>query len=542
MSLRFSKGYYIIFSVLAIATAIVVFWGASRIIQQEKDARVLHLERANRVAATELKEALNTYATLLSGMKSFVGSGNVPDKDELKGFLSSQLNDLEMDAPFSVSYIDTNHVFLYDFIFEDQAQDFLKGSTIESIIGAKGIERMDVLMRRAEFYASNPTNLLEGKVGFPLGFGVLDSVGKSQGYITSVALFAPIVNRVYEIVDKENFVLSFQSGNGNYFDRSKSYNNQKDYATTSDPEYFKNFNIPQEEFLYSEVTFYNNTFKVGTAYKKPYAYSTPMFIASSLWYLALLGFMLFLISRYYIYERKNKLIAAQKKRLSELIATKNKFFSIIAHDLRSPLSSVINFLDILKEEKFQNHQTNQIIESLEDSSRNSISLLDNLLKWSKVQTGQIKFEPEALDVLAITKDQIHVQQHLLEAKGFNVRVESSFKKTVNGDRNMIATVVRNLLSNAIKFSHPNGIIVIELSTVGNMFSFSIEDSGIGIPPNQLKQLLDLTRMTTRVGTSNEQGSGLGLILCEQFIKAHNGTLTVESEDGNGTIITYMLPL
>jgi signal transduction histidine kinase len=252
--------------------------------------------------------------------------------------------------------------------------------------------------------------------------------------------------------------------------------------------------------------------------------------------------MLFIISQLYLYKRKNKLIAAQKQQLSELVATKNKFFSIIAHDLRSPLSSVINFLDVLKQEDFPNKQTNKVFSQLEDSSKNSISLLDNLLKWSKVQTGQITFNPEDLDILAITKDQVKVQQHLLDEKGLKVRLESSFNGSIYGDRNMIGTIIRNVLSNAIKFSYKQGIIIIELSKVGESFSFTIEDNGIGIPKKYIEKIMDVTTVTSQLGTSNEKGSGLGLILCDQFVKAHNGKLDIESEVEKGTIVSILLPL
>ena len=131
-------------------------------------------------------------------------------------------------------------------------------------------------------------------------------------------------------------------------------------------------------------------------------------------------------------------------------------------------------MDVLKQEEFKSKQTAAIIDSLEDSSRNSISLLDNLLKWSKLETGQIKYEPIPLDILAITKDQIKVYSDNLKQKGINVRLESSFKGTVEGDKNMIATVIRNLLSNAIKFSNDNDIIVIEFSKTAQDFIFTID--------------------------------------------------------------------
>ena len=543
MSVRFPKKYYIIFIVLALVSAVVVYWATSRIVQQEENAHAQRLERVNREAATVLKESLDAYATLLTGIKTYIELQNtIPEKKSLQNFLEDQLEDLTIEPPFSVSYIDTNHIFQFDFTMQTTIPVDLEGASMEEIIGKTGVERMSSLMTKNEFYASNPTNLLEGRVGLPLGFGVLNDQGESMGYISSVTEFAPVVERVYSNIDKEEFVFKFQSANGNYFDRTRSYNQQKVYAARQDPEYFKNFNISEQDFVSSVIPFYNKEFTVSTAYKNPIKNGLTLFVTSFIWYLAILGFMLFLISQYYIYEKKNKIIDGQRQQLSELVGTKNKFFSIIAHDLRSPLSSVINFLDILKDEDFNNDQTKAIIDSLENSSRSSISLLDNLLKWSKVQTGQITYNPAQLDILSIVKDQVKIQNQLLMDKGLNVRVESSFKGKVLGDKNMIATVIRNLLSNAIKFSHDNDIIDVELSTMDGDFSFSIEDNGVGLSPDYRKKLLDVTQMATQEGTHNERGSGLGLILCDQFMKLHKGTLNIESLINKGTIVTFTLPL
>lgn len=537
------KLYYIIFFILAIASGLAVYWASSKIISEEKKSREFRLERANTIAATELNEALHNYATLFSGAKSFVEiNDSIPTKKDLKNFLDHQLKDLKMDPPFSITCVDTNHVIVYDIIFNGVEEVYLKGTSMKTIIGSVGLRRMDSLMRKQDFYASNPTNLLEGEVGLPLGFGVLDEKGNSKGYITSVALFAPIVERVYKIIDKDNFVLSFQSGNGNYFDRTRSYNRQKIYATNEDPEYFENFDVAPEEYVYSEVPFYNNNFIIGTAFKKPYTYSAWMFITSLLWYVALLGFMLFLLTRFYIYKRKNKTIAAQKQQLTELVATKNKFFTIVAQDLRSPLSSVVNFLDILKSEGATGATNKKIVEALGDSSKNSLTLLDNLLKWSKVQTGNITYDPQDIDLVKIATDQIKIQKHIAALKKIRIDLECSFDGKVRADRNLIANVIRNLLSNAIKYSYEDSVVVVEISKQGTRASLSIEDNGIGIPNGHINKLFDLTEVTTQLGTSNEKGSGLGLVLCKQFIEMHGGELQLESIEKKGTIASFTLPL
>lgn len=543
MSKKNPKFYYLIFIVLAIISAGVVGYGSNRIVKEEKAIRNLRLERANRVAASELKQSLNTYATLLTGIKSYLEiKDSIPTKNDLKKFLSYQLKDLEMDPPFSLTLVDTNHIITYDLVFSELESPSLKGKAMRSIIGSTGVKTMGEVMRQEEFHASNPTNLLEGEVGLPLGFGILDKNLNSKGYLTSVALFEPIVERVYQIIDKETFALSFKSDNGNYFDRTRSHNKQKKYALHEDPEYFMNFDINPEEYVYSTVSFYNKEFAIGTAYKSPYRYNAWMFVSSLLWYLAILGFMLFLLTRFYIYKRKNNTIAAQKRQLTELVATKNKFFNIIAHDLRSPLSSVANFLDILRTEGTDGKTNKKIIEALSDSSKNSLTLLDNLLKWSKVQTGNIKYAPQDINLVKIATDQIRVQQHVAAAKKVKINLECSFNGVVQGDKNLIANVIRNLLSNAIKYSYEGDVITVEISKQGHQVSVSVEDNGVGIPQEYLHKLFDVTQVTTQKGTNNEKGSGLGLVLSKQFIEMHGGTLEIESHPTKGTVVSFSLPV
>lgn len=159
-----------------------------------------------------------------------------------------------------------------------------------------------------------------------------------------------------------------------------------------------------------------------------------------------------------------------------------------------------------------------------------------------MQTGKIKFEPVLLDIQSILKEQIEIHGQALRDKGLNIRLECSFKGALEGDVNMIAAVIRNLLSNAIHFSYENDIIMIELSEERGHFICSIEDNGIGMTADFKRKLLDITQMVTQQGTRNEKGSGLGLILCDQFIKAHKETLHIESQKDKGSIVSFTIPL
>jgi len=406
------KKYFLTFIALTLSSVIAIYLITREVLEKQNETMALELKSANELAAQEFKEALNTYATLITGIKVYVEtSDSIPTKEMIQSFLYRQLENLSQLPPFSVSYIDTNHIIQFDFTREKNPSLNLEGTSMKELIGEEGIHRMRQLMRSDDFYASNPTNLLEGTVGFPLGFGVLDSVGKSLGYITSVAEFKPIMDKVYTYINSKDFVYKFMSQDGVYFDRTRSYNNQKVYAKEQDEEYFENFDIPEAAYISSNVPFYNKTFIISTAFKEQKQYSLGLLLTSIFWYVLVLGFLLFVISQLYLYKRKNAIIAAQKEQLTELIATKNKFFSIIAHDLRSPLSSVINFLDMLKVGETDIQSNRQIVKDLGESSKSSLSLLDNLLKWSKVQTGNLKFNPVSINILKIIKDQIRVQKY-----------------------------------------------------------------------------------------------------------------------------------
>ncbi|WP_299675530.1 HAMP domain-containing sensor histidine kinase [uncultured Dokdonia sp.] len=539
MSFRLPKKYYSVFALFAIISGILVFWADSYITEKEKTNRKIRLEKLNKKTASDFQNALNNYATLMSGMRSYVKlSDEFPSQESLYEFVNYQLAGLPIDDSYVISYVDSTHIFKYSFTKDQINPSNLIGTSIKNLVSDKGMELMEKKLNKRNYVAFNPYNIVEGRVGLPIGF----KVHNSKGYFSIIKDFKPIIDRVYNNIDTSQYAFRFKTSTGVEFDRERVYDGKKIYNTKEDKQYWRNFDIKDIDFIGTQIPFLNKQFIIETAYKEPYKRNPGLLLTMILWYTLLLSFMLSVIIQLYIYKRKNRTIAKQKKELSELVATKNKFFTIIAHDLRSPLSSVINFLDLLKEEQKPNNQTSQIIEALGDSSKNSLSLLDNLLKWSRIQTGKIHYEPQKIDILTIVKDQIKTQKQQAHKKDINIVIEASTDIKVMADKNMIATVIRNLLSNAIKYSHHKGIVVIELNKVAASFSFSIEDNGIGMPEEYLNSLFDVTKITTQKGTSNEKGSGLGLILSKQFIDIHNGSLTIESIQNKGTIASFTLPL
>ncbi|QNK64936.1 PAS domain S-box protein [Pedobacter sp. PAMC26386] len=232
-----------------------------------------------------------------------------------------------------------------------------------------------------------------------------------------------------------------------------------------------------------------------------------------------------------------------EKRLQELNATKDKFFSIIAHDLRNPFTSLISFSELIY--KNVNRLGAEKIESLalrmNDSAKQAFILLENLLHWSKMQTGVLKPDPQELDVNELLNEIKRVSISFAIAKGIEIKIEDPCSSKVMADKQMIHTVLRNIIANAIKFSYPNGIIILNARLHQKTILFSITDSGIGIGKENVAQLFNPESSFSTPGTHNEMGTGLGLRLCREFVELSGGSIWLESELGMGAVFYFTIP-
>jgi PAS domain S-box-containing protein len=236
-------------------------------------------------------------------------------------------------------------------------------------------------------------------------------------------------------------------------------------------------------------------------------------------------------------------LSEKENRLKELIETKNKFFSIIAHDLRSPFNSIIEFLEILlnQYEDFNDAERKNYLSLIEDDANRTLKLLDDLLEWSKAQTGTMPFQPQQQKLLPIIN---YVSTNLdsviyLKQLKLNYTISDGFE--IFADTKMLTTIFQNLISNAIKYSNPHGIITVSAFSSNNHTEIIIADNGIGMSAETKDKLFQVNHQTSTPGTANEKGSGLGLILCKDFIEKHNGKIRVESELGKGSSFIFSLP-
>lgn len=229
--------------------------------------------------------------------------------------------------------------------------------------------------------------------------------------------------------------------------------------------------------------------------------------------------------------------------LKSLNASKDKFFSIIAHDLKSPLSGLLGFSEILYEEfdELQDDEKKEFIGHSYQAAKNLMALLENLLEWSRMQIGSISFSPSELDIDSITTAVLDLFAQNARSKNIKLekRIDSGIKAFA--DKNMFKTVLRNLISNGIKFTKDGGTITVSANVQTGYVSISVRDSGVGIGEENLRKLFKIDSGFSTLGTNKERGTGLGLMLCKELVNKNGGDIHAESELGKGTKFIFTLP-
>jgi two-component system sensor histidine kinase/response regulator len=240
---------------------------------------------------------------------------------------------------------------------------------------------------------------------------------------------------------------------------------------------------------------------------------------------------------------QNQQLAEQNSILQELNATKDKFFSIIAHDLKNPFNVLISLSGLLKDEakRYTLEEIERYAQRLYQAAEQGYTLLENLLEWARSQTGRITFQPEKTYLKTLIADTIRLLES--HAKTKQIAFLSDIPDDLVGfvDVKMAATVMRNLVSNALKYTASGGTVTIQAHDAGEQITIAVSDTGVGIAPEHLAKLFRIDAHHATPGTAQEKGTGLGLILCQEFLEQHGGTITVVSEVGQGSCFTITLP-
>jgi signal transduction histidine kinase len=229
-------------------------------------------------------------------------------------------------------------------------------------------------------------------------------------------------------------------------------------------------------------------------------------------------------------------IIRQKKRLAELNATKDKFFSIVAHDMRNAFSSLLNGTQFLSESahKLSLEQIDSFSKNIHSSAKNTYKLLQNLLEWARLQRGVYVYAPQKFDFYPIAIEMISLYEEMAKQKNIHLTHDIVQGTVVNSDSQMIKTILRNLITNAIKYTHANGTVHLSMKKDNEYQTISVKDSGVGIASADMNKLFQIDKASSAPGTCQETGTGLGLILCKELVDKCDGKIWVESVPQEGS--------
>ncbi len=242
-------------------------------------------------------------------------------------------------------------------------------------------------------------------------------------------------------------------------------------------------------------------------------------------------------------KKSDDLLKESELRLRELNASKDKFFSIIAHDLKSPFNAILGFSDLLNEKTKEKDYDDieELAGLIQTSAERTMNLLTSLLDWARSQTGKVEFKPKMVPVNGVISEAVGSLKDVADHKSIDISVDISENEMVYADEAMAGTVIRNLLSNAIKFTNVGGKIRLSSEQENGMSLFKVQDTGVGIEKEDMEKLFRIDESYSVPGTLNEKGTGLGLLICKEFIEKHGGHIWVESELGKGSTFCFTFP-
>ena len=241
--------------------------------------------------------------------------------------------------------------------------------------------------------------------------------------------------------------------------------------------------------------------------------------------------------------QRTEALTKTNEELKQLNATKDKFISIISHDLKNPFNSILLLTEMMADPaiSMESGKVTRIAEMLGGSARKSLKLLENLVEWSGFQSGKMTFTPVRLDLSKVVDENIQLLHSQTVSKGLKIVKEITDPFHCTADLNMISLVIRNLLTNAVKFSNSGGTITISARNFDDHFEVEVTDKGVGIPENMIPKLFVMEGQFSQKGTMDEEGTGLGLILCKEFVNRHGGEIYVESRVNEGSRFIFTIP-
>ena len=514
----------------------------------EESRRTINLENTHQVAVEKFRESINRFAYLMSGMQSHLRHADTfPSQEKLQEFLLYQINQLNIRDSLIVSFLNTDHQFLYSFTADEIDPGNLIGTSVRKFRDNSQIELLENMLQGDEMKLFPPINLVEGWVGIPLNFPVIRDA-RLEGYIASIINFKNIIEPIYKLEQSNQFAFQFSVKNGDYFDRERVHDKNKVYHHRSDERFFKNYDIPEGNFIRSDVTIHGLTFEIGTAYiadKFPNPYLRWTLLTAYILIFLFAGYAIYRYQRYRQLNEKlittNNLMNIQNQELNDLNTTKNRLMSIVGHDLKGPISSIINLINLLEDSAISLSDAKKILKQLNPTAKTTINLLENLLQWGMLNSNQTLFKLELIPVKKVVEENFTLLSSLSDQKEIELINDVPTSLNVFADANMFSTIMRNLVSNAIKYSDKRSPVRVTGFSEGLLTTIQVIDQGIGMTEIEINSVLNTELDVSKKGTAGEKGTGLGLTLCKAFLEKNNGALKIESKKNKGSIFIVILP-
>jgi len=253
--------------------------------------------------------------------------------------------------------------------------------------------------------------------------------------------------------------------------------------------------------------------------------------------------LLFALSLALIYTKLRAFQIQQlNKQLEKLNTDKDRFISILAHDLKTPFSALLGFAELLTTNirKYDILEVEAQINIINQSAKRIYLLLEDILQWARIQSGNLPYNPQKLNFSTICAEAVESLKLNADNKKITINHYNSVELNLYADKNMLYSILRNLVSNAIKFTKKGGMVDLSADTSGSEVTITVSDNGIGIEPESIGKLFDISQIHATEGTASEKGTGLGLLICKEFVDKHGGKIWVESKIGKGSNFKFTL--
>lgn len=407
--------------------------------QLDKTRSQNQLIKVHERAVENFENTMREFAAIVSGMRSFMNlSETLPTDVQFQQFVRNQMSDLGQKDSIVVSFIDTAHTFVYSFTPNKLNPHKLVGRSVQTLRNREEIKRLNNLMIVDGLILFKPINLVEGWVGLPMNFRVVrDDV--VLGYVAPIINFRTIMQPVYEDELADGYAFRFESAEGFDFDREAIFDGSQIHNARVDEDNFKTLGLLKSDFHHTTIQLFGNAFRIGTAPLDSTPESSGILRIVNLGFVAMALFILLMNAQ--LIKAKNlnaslslanvelahqkRIIEEQNNEMKQIGASKNRFFSIIGHDIREPLNAIEGLMDLIARKEFKDLETKAMVKKMSKAARNTKLLINNLLEWSLTQSENVVFTKKRVQIDMLISDALVDVETQAEAKKISIKLENN---------------------------------------------------------------------------------------------------------------------